>query len=96
MWQQEREKIVQELLQLGYKCLIKTINRSILPMELLGTVLDESAVSVMKAKGIDVCGENGEYHTLAVDGPAFQEPLLFHVGGKILLGDYAVSEITAF
>lgn len=96
LWQQEREKIVQELLQLGYKCLIKTINRSILPIELLGTVLDESAVSVMKAKGIDVCGENGEYHTLAVDGPVFQEPLLFHVGGKILLGDYAVSEITAF
>lgn len=93
LWQQGREELVHELIRLGYKCLIKTVNRAALPMELLGTYLDENAVSVMKSAGIDICGENGEYHTLTVDGPIFREPLLFQVGENLILGDYAAADI---
>lgn len=42
---------------------------------------------------IDICGENGEYHTLAVDGPVFHKPLVFKTGDKIKLGNYAVIDI---
>lgn len=93
LWQRGREEIVHELIQLGYKCLIKSVNRTILPMEILGAFLDEAAVLTMKSAGIDICGENGEYHTLAVDGPIFQKPLRFQMGDKIELGDYAVVDI---
>lgn len=93
LWQREREEIVYELIRLGYKCLIKSINRMILPMELLGTFIDEDAVLVMKSAGIDVCGENGEYHTLIVDGPIFHKPLSFWIGDKIELEDYAVVDV---
>ncbi len=93
LWQQAREKIVYDLIRLGYKCLIKSINRSVLPMELLGTFVDETSISVMKSAGIDICGENGEYHTLAVDGPVFREPLEFQIGDNIELGDYAIADI---
>lgn len=47
----------------------------------------------MKAAGIDVCGENGEYHTLAVDGPIFKKPLPFETGESIVQGDYAIIDI---
>ncbi len=93
LWQQGREELVHEVIRLGYRCLIKTVNRAALPMELLGTYLDENAVSVMKSAGIDICGENGEYHTLTVDGPIFREPLLFQVGENLILGDYAAADI---
>lgn len=93
LWQRGREEIVYELIQLGYKCLIKSVNRTVLPMDLLGTFIDEASVSVMKTAGIDICGENGEYHTLTVDGPIFQKPLLFQIGDKIRLGNYAVADI---
>lgn len=93
LWQQGREEIVYELLRLGYQCLIKSINRTVLPMSLLGTVISEGSISVMKSAGIDICGENGEYHTLTVDGPIFQKPLLFQIGNNIELGDYAVADI---
>lgn len=94
LWQRGREEIVYELIQLGYKCLIKSVNRTILPLDLLGTFIDETSISVMKSAGIDICGENGEYHTLAVDGPIFQQPLLFQIGNKIELGNYAVVDIS--
>lgn len=93
LWQQGRENIVQEIIALGYKCIIKSIDKSVLPMDLLGTFIDERSVSVMRSAGIDICGENGEYHTLAVDGPVFHKPLLFRIGDKLDLGDHAVADI---
>lgn len=93
LWQRGRKEIVYEIIQLGYKCLIKSINRTVLPMNLLGTFIDEASISIMESADIDICGENGEYHTLTVDGPIFQKPLLFQIGDKIELGNYAVIEM---
>ncbi len=93
LWQQGREDIVRQLLGLGYKCLIKSVNAALLPEELAGRVLDEETAALMKAAGCDVCGENGEYHTLAVDGPVFRRPLPFRVRGVLRLGDYATADI---
>ncbi len=33
--------------------------------------------------GIDVCGENGEYHTFVFDGPVFNEAVPFETGAVI-------------
>lgn len=93
LWQKERRKIVSETIALGYRCLIKSVHRTVLPMDLLGRFLDEAALEVMEAAGADACGENGEYHTLAVDGPVFRETLDFKVGGKLALGEYGVVEV---
>lgn len=93
LWQKNREALVHELIRLGYQCLIKSINREILPMELLGKMLDEKSVEMMKLAGIDVCGENGEYHTLAVNGPIFKNALTFKIGAKFEAGDYAFVDV---
>ena len=37
----------------------------------------------MERCGIDLCGENGEYHTLVVDGPVFHKQVAYQTG-KIL------------
>jgi diphthamide synthase (EF-2-diphthine--ammonia ligase) len=39
----------------------------------LGKKIDVEFVEKMEQRGIDVCGENGEYHTLVVDGPIFDK-----------------------
>lgn len=93
LWQRGREEIVHELICLGYKCLIKSVNRTLLPPELAGRLLDAEAAQLIKSAGIDICGENGEYHTLAVDGPIFKRRLPFRVRGTIELGDYTVADI---
>lgn len=93
LWQRGREEIVYELVRLGYQCLIKSVNRTVLPISLLGTLIDETSILAMKSAGVDICGENGEYHMLAVDGPVFHKPLCFQVGDRIEMGDYAVVDI---
>lgn len=93
LWQRGREENVEELLRLGYRCLIKSVNNTLLPESLLGRYIDRDAMRVMKNAGVDVCGENGEYHTLAVDGPIFKVPLCFQTGDILRFGDYSVVDV---
>lgn len=94
LWQKDRSDNVYELIERGYKCLIKSINNTLLPKALLGKVIDEEAIEIMRKCNIDICGENGEYHTLVVDGPIFHEPLAYDTGGVLDFGDFSVIEIT--
>ena len=47
----------------------------------------------MKNCGIDICGENGEYHTLVVDGPVFRRPLELSTGKILRFGEFSVIEV---
>lgn len=93
LWQRGREDNVRELIRLGYRCLIKSVNSTLLPESLLGRYIDRDTMEIMKKAGVDVCGENGEYHTLAVDGPVFKVPLSFQTGGILRFGDYSVIDV---
>ena len=88
------EQYFREVLELGYRCLIKTLDRRVLPRHLLGRVMDRAMVEEMTACGVDVCGENGEFHTIAVDGPVFHRPVPYCVRQLLDLGDYSVADIT--
>lgn len=93
LWQRDRKENVYELVKLGYKCLIKSINTELLPKELLGQYIDEHTISIMEDCGVDICGENGEYHTLVTDGPIFLKPLALKTGGMLDFGNYSVVEV---
>lgn len=94
LWQKNRTENVYELIGLGYQCLIKSINHTLLPREVLGRILDAETIDLMKRCGIDVCGENGEYHTLVVDGPVFCNPLAYRTGEILNFNDFSVIEVT--
>lgn len=94
LWQKNRTENVYELIGLGYQCLIKSINHTLLPREVLGRILDAETIDLMKRCGIDVCGENGEYHTLVVDGPIFCTPLTYKTGEILNFNDFSVIEVT--
>lgn len=94
LWHRDRAENVYELIDLGYKCVIKALKNNLIPRELLGRILDLEAVEVMKKSGIDICGENGEYHTLAVDGPIFKHPLPYKLNEIADIGDHSYIDIT--
>jgi len=94
LWQRNREENVYELINLGYCCLIKSINNTLLPKSILGKCLDNEVVEEMRKYGIDICGENGEYHTLVVDGPIFKEPLSYQTGELLDFGDFSIIDVS--
>lgn len=93
LWQRDREQNVYELMELGYRCIIKSVDTSLLPLDLLGKFIAPDTVAVMRSAGIDICGENGEYHTLAVEGPVFRSAVPYRLGRILELEPHAVIDI---
>jgi diphthine-ammonia ligase len=54
----------------------------------LGRLIDEDLINKMEATGVDVCGENGEYHTLVVNCPLFAQEIKVQFGNKNHHGKY--------
>lgn len=93
IWQENREALVNEFLNYGFKAIIKKVNLNVLGMEFLGKVLSKDIISLIKAQGADPCGENGEYHTLVFDGPIFSEKVNFKIINKEQIKNYGYLNI---
>lgn len=80
LWGRTSRECVDQVLERGYRCLVKTIKTDYLPVDILGKPLDAEMLSLFEARGVDVCGENGEYHTITVAGPIFSSPIPVALG----------------
>ena len=81
LWQQDREQLVFQMLNSGIKTMIVSCNET-MGDTFLGRILDESLINELKAIDVDVCGENGEFHTLVLDCPLFSHPLNIEIAAK--------------
>ena len=77
LWGRERRTVLERLLALGFRAVISCVQTERLSADWLGRELDGAAVAelrqVHQQNGIDLCGENGEYHTLVTDAPFFRK-----------------------
>lgn len=82
----DREEAVLKFIDSGFKAIIKKVNLNYLDKSFLGrelnreTIEDIKRYSEVKNIEIDLCGENGEYHTVVVDGPLFNKKLNYNLG----------------
>lgn len=93
LWQEDRERLVNEFIDCGFKAIIKKVNLKALHEEFLGRELTKDVVQEIKKLGCDPCGENGEYHTLVFDGPIFKNKIDFKVVSKELIDDFGYLNI---
>ncbi len=78
LWQMPREKVVRAFIEQGFKAQIVTVNDVRLAQGFVGQWLTHDLIDQLLMMGVDVCGENGEYHTVVLDGPLFSQPVLGH------------------
>lgn len=83
LWEEDRETLVYEFIDLGFKTVIKNVKLECMGEEFLGKVLTKEVVQEIKETGSDACGENGEYHTFVFDGPLFNYTVKFESLGII-------------
>lgn len=93
LWKENRVSLVEEVINDGYKCLIKCVHTDMMPKAFLGKYLDKKLLDEMRPFGFDLCGENGEYHSVVVDGPLFSHPIKHTLGETLDFGDVSVIEI---
>lgn len=75
LWQLERKLLVYRMLQEGMRSMIVSCNER-LGEGFLGLTLDDVVIAALEAAEVDVCGENGEFHTLVTDCPLFRNPVM--------------------
>lgn len=88
LWQAPRAELLDELIGLGFEAVIVAANAEKLDSGFLGRTLDHDLAREFEQIGIDLCGEEGEYHTVVVDGPIFAEPVRLIVGEPVLYDGY--------
>lgn len=97
LWHRERDWILRQLLERGFTILISCVKTTWLTPDWVGRELDGAAIAELTAlgerNGLDVCGENGEYHTLVTDGPLFGHSLRFRSGSVRTTGLLACIDI---
>lgn len=87
LWGHDRRRLVDELIDLGFRAIITTVDTTKMNENHLGKTLSKEIVSQIAAEGADPCGENGEYHTFVYDGPLFREKIEFETDKPEKAGD---------
>lgn len=75
IWQRNHKELLFEMLETGIEAIIVSCNE-VLGEQYLGKLLSYDLVPELEAKGVDVCGENGEFHTIVINCPAFNQPVV--------------------
>lgn len=74
LWQQDRIVLVNQMLENGIVTMIVSCN-TMMGERYLGKILTKELAQELHEKGIDPCGENGEFHTLVINCPLFSEAI---------------------
>jgi diphthine-ammonia ligase len=77
LWNQDTSKVLDEEISSGFRSIFTCLGQQWFTEEWLGRELNKNSVKDLRAlakeTGMDPCGENGEYHTMTIDGPIFKE-----------------------
>jgi diphthine-ammonia ligase len=81
LWGRDRLTLLRQLLAAGFEVIFSCTKTRWLTPAWVGRQLDEPAIAELQAlreqNGLDLCGEEGEYHTLVTDTPNFQRRVQF-------------------
>jgi len=75
--------MLKNFISLGFKAIVVCVDSASLDESYAGRIIDDAFVSSLP-RGVDPCGENGEFHTFVFDGPIFRTPIEFEVREKVV------------
>lgn len=81
LWGDPAIELVHEFVERGYHALVVSVDEARPAAPFLGRELDADLLTEIGiTDDLDACGEAGEYHTFAYDGPLFKTPIAFERG----------------
>jgi diphthine-ammonia ligase len=92
LWQQDRKELVMQMLASNIETMIVSCN-TVMGERFLGKIITPALVEDLESVGVDVCGENGEFHTLVLNCPLFSKAISVEVVRRVLHENYWFSEL---
>jgi uncharacterized protein (TIGR00290 family) len=79
LWGRPTPELAREMIGGGLRARITCVDPRVLPASFAGRSFDPALLDDLPT-GVDPCGENGEFHTFAWDGPMFGQPVRVRPG----------------
>jgi uncharacterized protein (TIGR00290 family) len=85
LWGRPTAALAEAMIGGGLQARLTCVDPRVMPPDLAGAAFDRALLARLPA-GVDPCGENGEFHTFAWDGPMFRHPVPVR-GGEVVTRD---------
>ena len=82
LWGRPTRALAEEMIARGQKAVLTCVDPRAVPRELAGRAFDAALLRELP-EAVDPCGERGEFHSFAWDGPAFRHPVPVRVGEMV-------------
>jgi uncharacterized protein (TIGR00290 family) len=87
LWGRPTAALAREMVEKGVEAILTCVDTEQLDKRFVGRTFDLDLLADLP-EGVDPCGENGEFHSVAVAGPMFTERLDVEVGGLVDKGRF--------
>ena len=92
LWGRDRTKLLKQFLSHKFRAVFSYVKKPWFTQDWLGIELNDDSLrrlcKINAETGLDICGENGEYHTLVTDGPVFRQGIDISESQKVLGDGY--------
>ncbi|MCS7245125.1 MAG: diphthine--ammonia ligase [candidate division WOR-3 bacterium] len=91
LWKKNTKDLVREFISLKFKSIVVAVDSNLLDISMLGMEFEEFINFL--PNNVDVCGENGEFHTFVYDGPIFKKRVNFRKGDIVIKNNYGYIDL---
>jgi uncharacterized protein (TIGR00290 family) len=82
LWQAPTDRLAKEMISSGLRAVVTCVDPQQLPLSFAGREFNEQFLADLP-NHVDPCGERGEFHTFAFDGPMFEKPVSVELGAVV-------------
>jgi uncharacterized protein (TIGR00290 family) len=92
LWGRDTRDLMRDFLALGFRGVVVCVDTQQIPASFAGRMIDNAFLQDLPP-GADPCGENGEFHTFAFDGPLFKQPIPLGRGEIVARGQFTYCDL---
>jgi uncharacterized protein (TIGR00290 family) len=92
LWGRDTGELARMFVAERFEAVVVCVDPRVLDASFAGRRFDEGFLADLPPQ-VDPCGENGEFHTFVHAGPVFDVPIDIEVGGTVLRGGFAFSDV---
>jgi uncharacterized protein (TIGR00290 family) len=92
LWDRPTALLAEEMIAAGMEAVITCVDTDQLDASFLGRFFDRAFLADLPP-GVDPCAENGEFHSAAIAGPMFREPLSVVIGETVERGRFVFVDV---
>jgi diphthamide synthase (EF-2-diphthine--ammonia ligase) len=92
LWGRPTGPLVRDMIEAGLRAVITCVDPGRLDRTFAGRTLDGALLADLPP-GVDPCGENGEFHTFAFEGPMFSAPIPITTGEVVERDGFVFADV---